>query len=187
MIKFFDPRYENSAIIVNKLISIPPRRAVSTVPHSRLLPKASCAFPFNSNSILVSELFSEGFRLFLSNHPMTFLLLLFSGSDSFFGTGTVLSSDSPCVLQLSSPQPHGSGLPEHAQASSALEQGEQISLSPVACVPLEFVQSRIWITSPKTDHLPTDVIFTMTEEPSMLSGPTTSTWMYPLVWPTYGI
>jgi len=40
------------------------------------------------------------------------------------------------------------------------------------------------ITSPETDHRPTDVIFTFADVPNKLSGAITSTWIYPLVCPT---
>jgi hypothetical protein len=43
------------------------------------------------------------------------------------------------------------------------------------------------IISPKTDHLPTDVILARAELPSILSGAITRTCIYPFVWPTYSI
>lgn len=95
----------------------------------------------------------------------------------------------PLDLQASGSQAQGSGFSdEHAHVSSWLEQGEHLSVLQFSFSSLGILRSllllRISTTSPKTDHRPTEVILMIAEDPSKLSGPTTRTWTYPLVWPT---
>ncbi|KAF5818301.1 hypothetical protein HanXRQr2_Chr02g0063461 [Helianthus annuus] len=82
--------------------------------------------------------------------------------------------------QASDSQAQGSGFAgEHTHASSWLPQGEDRSLLIVSLsslgIAVSLLSVRISMTSPKTDHRPTEVIFTIAEDPSKLSGPTTRT------------
>lgn len=87
-------------------------------------------------------------------------------------------------LQFCDVRGQGSGSLEHVQLMH--ESGWVVIAVVLLWNVFSFTGSGFPITSPKTDHLPTDVIFTLVEVPSILSGATTNTWMYPLVWPTCG-
>lgn len=168
-------RCNSRTTIVNKLTSIPPTRAQSTMLHVLEFSLVCSCFFKDPKAIPFSTFLCIWFFLFLNNHPIRFLLFRLSSSTSF------------CPPQLSGPQSQGSDSFEHAQVTNGSEQGEHFSWPGIFLLETVFssIWLRAWITSPKTDHLPTDVILTIAEVPSMLSGATTSTWMYAFVWPTF--
>lgn len=108
-------RCNSRTTIVNKLTSIPPTRAQSTMLHVLEFSLVCSCFFKDPKAIPFSTFLCIWFFLFLNNHPIRFLLFRLSSSTSF------------CPPQLSGPQSQGSDSFEHAQVTNGSEQGEHFS------------------------------------------------------------
>lgn len=177
-------------MIVKVLINIPPKSALSTKLHSFMLlfPWIHSCFSIDPAASSFSALFCRCFR-FLGICSMK-LCLVWLGA-TMVSLETPLFSGVLWLQQLLPPQSQDFGSSEQqlSEAHELLQKEDTTSWSGIFL--LEAILSFFWlsvsITCPKTDHLPTDVILTITEVPSIESGPATRTCIYPLVWPTLWI
>lgn len=137
---------------------------------------------------MVRELTNTPHTSALSTKPQCDTTSCFSSS-IFFDFPSVLWSCfviSPETSQASPDFPSPQQLSaEHAQVSQVLTSEVHGGFFSSRTFVATFVELSVSITSPNTDHLPTDVILAIAEVPRILSGPFTKTCMYPLVCPTY--